>query len=189
MAGKAARVKARRKGKVIRIPLRDRTGGVVAHALVDDDDYERLNLGRWRWCRNSKGYVMRTTHVGGRAMNFRLHRVVMDAPDGIEVDHRNGNKLDNRRSNLRLATSALNSQNQLLSHANTSGYRGVTRERGRWKAKSVLDGRTHHIGYYATAEEAGRAAASWRAAHMPFSVEASLPMKSDRLPLEEVLTT
>lgn len=111
---KPARVKAR--GKVIRIPLRDRTGGVVAHALVDDDDYERL-----------------------------------------------------------------------LSHANTSGYRGVTRERGRWKAKSVLDGRTHHIGYYATAEEAGRAAASWRAAHMPFSVEASLPMKSDRLPLEETI--
>lgn len=79
--------------------------------LVDDQDYEYLN--RWKWFLNNHGYVARnmyTTDHEGRIKhkNERMHRIIMQTPVGMETDHINGNKIDNRRENLRICTRSQN---------------------------------------------------------------------------------
>lgn len=65
--------------------------------LVDDADYKRLS--HWRWHLSTKGYACRT---GPGDKTILMHRVIAHAPKGMDVDHKNENKLDNRRSNLAL---------------------------------------------------------------------------------------
>lgn len=77
-------------------------------------------------------------------------------PVGI-IDHRNRNKSDNRASNLRDVGHAYNGQNTGMRPNNTSGHRGVDRHNGRWRARICVDGRSIHLGHYATPEEAARA--------------------------------
>ena len=90
-----------------------------------------------------------------------IHRVVMDNPEGMEVDHINGNPLDNRKENLRICTRAQNSQNKKLRADSKSGYKGVyERSNGRFQAyigDPDKHGRNIKLGCYDTPEEAARA--------------------------------
>jgi hypothetical protein len=89
-----------------------------------------------------------------------MHREVMgDVPDGFEVDHVNGNKVDNRRANLRLATRSQNNRNKPLQGNNTSGFRGVAYHKpsGFWVARVFVNKRQTSLGCYRTAEEAAHA--------------------------------
>lgn len=117
--------------------------------LVDDEDFERLN--RYQWHRTTFGYAI---------VEMRLHRVVMDLKnnDPLIVDHINGNKLDNRRENLRICNKAQNAVNtKLLRSTNTSGFRGVRRHRNRWAASVTYNYRNIYLGLYKTKEEAAKA--------------------------------
>jgi hypothetical protein len=105
------------------IPL---TQGLVA--IVDDDDYEELM--KYKWCarRGSSGFwvAIRNTSIGeGRPRQIQMHRQILDAPKHMEVDHANGNTLDNRRRNIRLATRSQNLANRKTFSG--SGYKGVSR--------------------------------------------------------------
>jgi hypothetical protein len=100
------------------IPITSKTG-TVNFALVDSEDYATLS--RTRWYVNQDGYAF------DRFQN-RMHRQVMQAPLGFKVDHKNGNRLDNRRSNLRLVTDAQNVWNS--KPRNGIQYKGVTRAGG-----------------------------------------------------------
>jgi hypothetical protein len=77
----------------------------------------------------------------------------------LEVDHINGDKLDNRRANLRVATKTQQRQNQRVTRRNTSGFKGVSRisSTGRWRARIKVSGRQMPCGVYATAESAALA--------------------------------
>jgi hypothetical protein len=88
-----------------------------------------------------------------------MHRLITGAPAGVEVDHRNGNGLDNRRSNLRLATTSQNQGNQRLSRANTSGFKGVhwDKHRAKWKASIAGDNNDKHLGHFTDPSEAAHA--------------------------------
>ncbi len=88
-----------------------------------------------------------------------MHRLVLDAPAGLQVDHKNHDGLDNRRANLRLATSAQNGSNRRLGANSASGYKGVIwHERlQRWWARIAVNGNRHDLGYFATAEAAAAA--------------------------------
>lgn len=88
-------------------------------AIVDDEDYDWLM--QWKWYFH-KGYAQRSI-VRRKA---HMHRIILNAPQGMEVDHINGNGLDNRRANLRLATRQQNGQNQRKAHNKTSRFKGVT---------------------------------------------------------------
>jgi hypothetical protein len=97
-----------------------------------------------------------------KGQNIKIHRLVIGAKPGEIVDHINGNKLDNRRSNLRIATHAQNMANRVKSHNNTSGFKGVTFDtsmsrRKRWGASINHAGRRIKIGRYLTPEEAAKA--------------------------------
>lgn len=99
------------------IPLRNSRGDVIAVALVDPEDFDRINLRKWH--KNNHGYAV--SRDGDK--RIRMHNAVMGV---LIVDHINGNKLDNRRSNLRKVSNMQNSWNQKIRSTNTSGYKGVS---------------------------------------------------------------
>src|SRR5690349_13155111 len=77
------------------------------YTLVDDEDYDTIvSFGKWH--ESDTGYVVKRGKVHGKSSTIRLHRVIADPPKYLEVDHINGNRLDNRRSNLRVVSHAVN---------------------------------------------------------------------------------
>ncbi len=85
-----------------------------------------------------------------------LHRLINETPDGLFTDHINGDKLDNRRSNLRTVTLAENNMNMGKKSSNQSPYVGVSwwkRDRN-WKAAVRYGEKNHNLGYYDTPEQA-----------------------------------
>lgn len=168
-----------------RIPLYGRDGSLRAFALVDDADADWLNavalsfrvkrpshgaeVAPWRLA--SAGYAKCAS--GRRGHMIYMHRLVLGLEDGDERygDHINGDRLDNRRSNLRVLTSRTNGQNR-ASHEGSSRFRGVTRlPDGRWRAGCNIDGRWVWCGAFETEQEAAEAARRARAVHQPFAVE------------------
>lgn len=127
------------------------TKGFVA--TVDDGDYDRVvAAGSWQINKcDGRLYAGHATSGG----NVRLHTFLTGWP---LVDHVNGDGLDNRRANLRPATPSQNAGNIGVPRDNTSGLKGVGRYRnGRFRAYLTADGRQLHLGYFDTAEQAGRA--------------------------------
>jgi hypothetical protein len=148
------------------LPVR-RGGEIVAQTLVDWGDFDRARLYRWKL--DSDGYVRVQPRRGAR---IALHRLVLglEPGDGLEGDHISGDKLDNRRSNLRVATRAQNGQNVPAKR----GHRGVTFDASRrttrcWRVRIGLAGHYHHVGWVDTEAEAAAAADAWYAEHMPFA--------------------
>lgn len=143
-----------------RIPL---TKG--AFTLIDDEDVDFVT--RWRWKLHPQGYACRSTWVDGRYVTVMLHRLIAGTPSGLQTDHVNRDRLDNRRSNLRNVTGSVNTMNQGLSPRNTSGYRGVTWDKARqkWQAKTKHLGVWIYLGRYDTPEEADNARRAYDAAH------------------------
>jgi hypothetical protein len=141
------------------IPL---TRGYVA--LVDDEDYEAISAFKWSAHRHARTcYAARAVIDCGQHRSLLMHRVILNAPPGIQVDHVNGDGLDNRRANLRLATRSQNQHNQRISLANSSGFKGVSYDSARasWRAHIMVNRRRIWLGRFTTAEEA---AAAYRAA-------------------------
>src|SRR5690348_5562960 len=83
------------------------TGGHTV--LVDECDFAMLS--RHSWHLHTGGYAVRSVRIGGRCSNLLMHRAIMSPPPGLTVDHINGNRLDNRRANLRVCTQRDNSRN------------------------------------------------------------------------------
>lgn len=130
-------------------------------ALIDPEDYVRLAGYRWMAQRSEQGvwYAVRTVHTGTTSTSEHMHRVIMDAPRDKDVDHVNGNGLDNRKSNLRLVDDSVNQQNRHRMSLNTSGYRGVTwdKQSKKWRAGIKKTGKSYHLGLHTTREDAARA--------------------------------
>jgi hypothetical protein len=126
------------------------TKGYVA--IVDDEDFERL--AQYRWC-YSNGYAVRRRprELGGGRIFMHLEILGM-ACFGVNGDHKNLNRLDNRRLNLRPATDSQNQHNRSKYRNNTTGFKGVTRCQGKFQARITVKGEQIFLGYYKTAEEA-----------------------------------
>lgn len=129
-------------------------------ALVDEEDYELVS--RYQWYLDAKGYAITNwRRSSGARTTMKMHRLIMGTPpfDGAQVDHINGDRLDNRQANLRWATGRQNKANAGKPVTNVSGYKGVVwrEDKGRWLAQIKVDGRTKHLGYFDTAEEAALA--------------------------------
>lgn len=133
-------------------------------AQVDDID---ADLAALTWNVNSSGYAVRNGERP-RRITIRMHRVIMRRMLGRElerwelVDHINGDPLDNRRSNLRLANNSENAFNRDIPAHNTTGYKGVSRNstactRRPYQASITVNRKKHYLGSYATAVEAARA--------------------------------
>jgi hypothetical protein len=151
------------------LPLR-RNGNVVAQAVLDAADHAALSA--FTWYLTPKGYVTRRE---GRRTIF-LHREILgfEYRDGKIADHINGDKLDNRRANLRECPRGQrdNLQNRRRFKNNRSGHRGVCKCGPKWRAYGYVDGKQHHLGLFEDPQEAARVASEFRARHMPFSADA-----------------
>ena len=165
---------------MVRIPLRDRHGEITAYALVDDCDARFAELS---WHRDRKGYASGRAYLGldGGRKRYRhllLHREVLGLKTGDprQGDHINGDRLDCRRSNLRVVTLAENNQNTSSREGSSSRFRGVHRRGGqrKWVASVKSGGRTNYLGSFEREEDAAAAAAAFRAEHMPFAVESAI---------------
>lgn len=125
---------------------------------VDISDLPLLD--GWNWCAQKSNadlvYARASRVVDGRNKGVLLHRFLLDAPKDRHVDHINGDGLDNRRSNLRLATHSQNLWNQRRRKDNRSGLKGASfiKKYGRWQAQIKTFGKKKHLGYFDTAEEA-----------------------------------
>lgn len=131
-------------------------------AIVDDEDYELLSPWQWRartWWASRTSYAYRYVSRGdGTFQKLLMHRAILDAPPEMQVDHIDGNGLNNTRSNLRLATHTQNQANASRRRDNQSGFKGVRRIRDSgWQARICVNGKQQHVGFFQTAEEAARA--------------------------------
>jgi hypothetical protein len=129
---------------------------------VDDSDYDYLN--QYKWHLTSKGYAARRVHYPSTRANqvakiFLMHRILAFADRGYQVDHINGDKLDNQKSNLRLCNASQNQSNRRLQSNNTSGYKGVhyNKPQNNWRARVVVNRKTINLGGFSTPELAAEA--------------------------------
>lgn len=123
-----------------------------AKADIADLDF----LVKYLWHVMSTGYAARSTNAASKAGAALMHRVLLDAPREAEVDHINGNPLDNRRANLRLCSRQQNSRNR-HSRFGASPYVGVARERKKWFAYINCDGVRTRLGVFHSEAEAALA--------------------------------
>ncbi len=119
-------------------------------ALVDPEDYNALS--KFKWYAHKESGLFYATR---QSNSIRMHRVITGANVGQEVDHKNGNGLDNRRANLRFATRSQNAANSRVVHG-TSGFRGVTWHRGcrKWQAQISVGKQTKYLGVFSNPKEA-----------------------------------
>ena len=138
------------------IPLESRAGQVIAYSLVDA--IEAPPLLAWPWRLSTHGYAARSETLDGKKRTIYLHREILKVDAGSLVDHINGDRLDNRRQNLRIATPAENAANS-KDRPRRSGYRGVYPHKptGRWIAQISAGGHVRHLGIYDDPEAAARA--------------------------------
>ena len=144
-----------------------RSPGFPAGVLLDDEDRARFE--HHSWSISGNGYVQRHLVTDdGKYSKVRLHREIMGFPDGL-VDHRNGNRLDCRRANLRVVCDQGNAQNQCVSRRNTSGYKGVSWNRAsrKWYAYAKINRRMISLGFFDDVHEAARVAREYREQHYP----------------------
>lgn len=130
--------------------------------LVDEEDLS-LALSGGPWHLTASGYAVRSVGKWPAQTKLYLHRLLLKEPDGF-VDHVNGDRLDNRRRNLRLASNAQNQHNAKLSSRNKSGFKGVSWDRGSWRGYVCANGKNHLVGRFETAEEADAAVRAARVA-------------------------
>lgn len=136
--------------------------GEVRWAKVDAEDYEWLSSKKWFLSRFGYAYtVLRRVKTTGKStqQNIPMHRIVSMANSDQHTDHINGDRIDNRKSNLRVCTNQQNARNAKLRPLNTSGYKGVSWDKssGRWRAYIKVDYKQLWLGYHHDKRDAARA--------------------------------
>ena len=126
-------------------------------AVVNDKDFTELS--KFRWVAQK---ARRTWYAWRRAEGLKcikMHRQIMNPPDDMEIDHKDGDGLNNTRTNLRICTRTQNSMNRPPFSNNTSGFKGVmwNKRAKKWKAQIHISGRSTFLGYYSCIIEAAKA--------------------------------
>jgi hypothetical protein len=126
-------------------------GGV---ALVDDEDFDELNKHKWFFHKEGNtAYAWRHERKGFRQYGMvKMHRQILNPKESDHVDHKNGDGLDNQRSNIRICSRSQNMMNQKIRIDNTSGYKGVTfhKKNKKWRAIIHLNGKPIDAGCHST---------------------------------------
>lgn len=129
--------------------------------LVDDEDYELVSQYKWHIIKGKKSFYANANNYLGKIDNkyvnkpIKLHRLIMNAPDGTQVDHKDHNGLNNQKSNLRLCNNQKNNFNQTKRPNTSSQYKGVYLYRnGTWEAGLTLDNKKVYLGRFEKEEDA-----------------------------------
>lgn len=135
--------------------------GIGKVMIVDDDDFELLD--NYNWHVRPDGYAeARKPNSGHKGVNLLAHRLIMGTPKGMQTDHINGDRLDNQRNNLRIATHQQNQWNQKRSRG-TSKFKGVCwdKSRSRWVAQICFNSKNMVIGRFSKEIQAALAYDLW----------------------------
>lgn len=130
------------------------------YARIDARDVKRVRSRTWHAAKDKHTYyaLASSKKSDGRRSTIRMHRLILDPGHGMEIDHCNGNGLDNRRSNIRVCSHAQNSHNQRAS-CGTSRWKGVywNRREGKWIAEIMHDGHRFFLGQFTSEIDAAAA--------------------------------
>jgi len=137
-------------GKTVVLTLEDKKGNTY-HCFVNTEDYAVVEKYRWRAAKSERVFCA----VSGSSRRVYMHRLLL--PDAEEVDHRDGNGLNNRRRNLRSATHVQNTRNTRAHIGRSSKYKGVHRRSGRWCVQIMVNGVTRRVGMFDSEIIAARA--------------------------------
>lgn len=133
-------------------------------AIVDDEDFEWLN--KWKWhlhTSSGKMYAKRTIYPKNKNIlphhtrikkDLLLHRVVMNYFGKKDIDHIDGNGLNNKKNNLRICSHSTNLRNCKTPSTNTSGYKGVCWHNNRWEARMKVNGKIINFGNFNNKDKA-----------------------------------
>ena len=128
------------------------------HAVVDNDDWELVS--RFNWCATKKQhtfYAVANSNKLFEQRNVWLHRIIMGITDSsISIDHKDGNGLNNCRSNLRICDKQQNARNCKIHTRNTTGFKGVSFDKDikKYRAFITLNGKTKHLGCFVSPVDA-----------------------------------
>lgn len=130
--------------------------------IVDIKDFQYLNQFKWHGFQDPKNgifYVARNIWKNNKRTTISIHREIMKSPKNMDVDHINGDGLDNRRCNLRICFHYQNMINRGKNINNTSGYKGVFwhKKIKKWQSRIVKKYKPIHLGYFNSKEEAALA--------------------------------
>lgn len=123
--------------------------------LFDKEDYPLIK--QYSWHTDIEGYIIAKYNNSQGKGIIKMHRLIMGVTDpSIPIDHIHHNKADNRKSELRIVTQRENAYNRKLSKSNKSGHTGLyySKIRNGWRTYITVDGKTIHLGYFPTKEEA-----------------------------------
>jgi hypothetical protein len=131
--------------------------------LVSPEDYERVSA--YSWCLSKRGRfrqhkrVMGHVYRNGKRTTQMLHRLIMECPDHLVVDHIDHNGLNNTRDNLRICTQGQNSANRRPESRGSSKFKGVHKHKssGKWRAQISDSGRNRHLGLFGSERDAALA--------------------------------
>jgi hypothetical protein len=129
-------------------------------ALVDDEDYKELTKHKWYAHRNKSTFYPRRSlpYVDGIQQKQYLHVFLLGSSPNKEIDHRDGNGLNNQRNNLRMCTQSQNSMNRHGSHGKCK-FKGVSWYEGpkRWRSQIAVGGKREYLGIFFCAVKAAKA--------------------------------
>lgn len=157
-------------------------GGV---AIVDDDDYEKLCEFNWYIVESrTPGRVYACRKVNGKKLY--MHKSLLECSD-LDIDHINGNALDNRKSNLRTVTRSQNNYNSSTRKGCSSKYKGVSisSSNSKFRAIAKIDGKNKHLGYFANELEAASAYDSAAVKHFGEYARFNFPVSLLAVALQE----
>lgn len=117
--------------------------------LIDKEDFKSVS--KYTWWIKENNYVYTNVTVESKRTSLYLHRLILNAPKGKEVDHINHNPLDNRKKNLRICNKSQNNINK------KNMYSGVNKFRNKWRARIKKDNKEIHLGIFNSREEALKA--------------------------------
>lgn len=146
-------------GNIAKIVLRGVSQNIIGKAIIDKEDVAKVRSYKWRL---SKGGTDRSKCNGvytGNSQNSKcisLHRFLTNCPQAMYVDHINGNRLDNRKSNLRICTNQENNFNRTAQSNNISGFKGIwfDKSRNKWTTEIKYNNKKIYIGRYEDKEVA-----------------------------------
>lgn len=126
---------------------------------IDMEDKERVQKYHWnvnKRTRPENTFNVVTSNKNKELESTLLYRYIMNAPKEMQVDHRDGNELNNRKSNLRICTQADNNKNLKIRKNNTSGHKGVCwdKKNSKWMAYIKINTKFKNLGYYTDINEA-----------------------------------
>lgn len=154
-------------------------------AMVDDEDYEKVSKWKWYAHESSNGGkfyaarkhwtpsdTIRTIRSNGRVVKgsysmMRMHRFIIDAPEGMEVDHIDGNGLNNQKENLRIVDHLENMWNQRTRKTSKSGIRGISfdKQTNKWRATATKNGKYYNLGRFKDINDAVKARQEFDLSH------------------------